>query len=124
MPEKSIHPAAANDDRNASAGGSRQSSLNTFVLVRWRGEVPLRVAFWRDMWCVGTAINIAAAALGMLLLAADVPTALAAFVFFSPLPYNLLLLVSVWRSAEKAGGTQAVAAQAAAALWVVLATVL
>ena len=40
----------------------------------------------------------------LLQLARDAPTALGAAVFFSPLPYNLLLLISVWRSAARTAG--------------------
>ncbi|HEY9548547.1 MAG TPA: hypothetical protein VIR45_03520, partial [Kiloniellaceae bacterium] len=77
-----------------------------------------------DMWLVGTTINLATSLAALLLLARDAPTALGAAVFFSPLPYNLLLLISVWRSAARTAGPGAGAAQLAAAAWIVLATVL
>lgn len=124
MPDKTVHSPAVNDNGRPPAGHHRQAPLKSFLLARWRGEVPLGVAFWWDMWCVGTTINIAAALAGMVLLAADAPTAIAAFIFFAPLPYNLLLLLSVWRSAEKAAGPGSVAARLAAAAWVILATVI
>ena len=29
-----------------------------FIARRWRGDVPLRTVFWRDMLGVGTAVNV------------------------------------------------------------------
>lgn len=122
--KKTAHSPGLNDDARAAVAKPRQFALRSIVLARWRGEVPLRVAFWWDMVCVGTAINLTAGLAGMLLLAADMPTVIAAIVFFSPLPYNVLLVLSVWRSAEKTAGPAAVAAQLAAVAWIILATVL
>jgi hypothetical protein len=115
MPDSSAQPAAA---------ASRRSALAAFLRARWRGELPLRVALWRDMWCVGTVVNLAAALAALLLLARDVPDAVGAAVYFSPVPYNLLLLVSVWRCAARAPGPAALAAQLLAVAWIVLAILL
>jgi hypothetical protein len=86
--------------------------------------VLLRRALWWDLWCVGTIINLAAALAALLLLAAGVPDAVGALVFFAPLPYNILLLVSVWRSAARTPGPASLAAQLLAVAWIVLATLL
>ena len=107
-----------------AAGAHRRAAVAAFFLARWRGMLPLRRALWWDMWCVGTVINLAAALAALLLLAADAPDAVGAAVFFSPLPYNLLLLVSVWRSAARAPGPAALTAQLLAVVWIVLATLL
>jgi hypothetical protein len=115
MPDSSAQPAAAPRQRSAVAA---------FLRARWRGELPLRVALWRDMWCVGTVVNLAAALAALLLLAKGAPDAVGAAVYFSPIPYNLLLLVSVWRSAARAPGPAALAAQLLAVAWIVLATLL
>lgn len=117
-------PAAERDALRPAAAGRRRSAVEAFIVARWRGEVPLRQALWWDMWLVGTTINLATSLAALLLLARDAPTALGAAVFFSPLPYNLLLLVSVWRSAARTTGPGAGAAQLAAAAWIVLATLL
>jgi hypothetical protein len=124
MIEKTARSPGVNDNARAAVVKPRQSALRSFVLARWRGEVPLRVAFWWDMVCVGTAINLAAGLAGMLLLAADMLTVIAVIVFFSPLPYNVLLVLSVWRSAEKSAGPATVATQLAAVIWIILATVM
>lgn len=111
-------------DATSDLSTTRRPALVAFVLARWRGEVPLRVALWRDMWGVGTVVNLAAALVALLLLAKGAPDVLGAAVYFAPLPYNLLLLVSVWRSADKAPDASALAAQLLAVLWVLLAVLL
>ena len=73
--------------------------MRRFVRSRWRGDVPLALLFWRDMLLCGSALNLVAALAAFLLLAAGVPTALAALVFFSPLPVNVFLAGAVWRTA-------------------------
>lgn len=85
------------------------------VVVRlktlWSGGLPLRQAFWDYAVFWGVLINLAASALSLGLLlttrhlssAAIAPTTvtLLAFVMHSaPLPYNVLTLVGVWRSAN------------------------
>lgn len=68
-----------------------------FFRSRWRGEVPQRVLFWRDMVVVGTLINLLATGVALAIAVADGHIALAAGVHFSPLPYNLFLVAAVWR---------------------------
>src|SRR3546814_14990960 len=101
-------------ERRASlpaATAPRRTAIADFVLARWRGEIPLGRALWWDMGCVGTLINLATGLVALLLIARDLPDAVAAAVHFSPLPYNLLLVVSVWRSAAKTPGPSALTAQ-------------
>jgi hypothetical protein len=105
-------------------GRNTRSALAGFFRTRWSGEVPLGRALWWDMACIGTFVNLAAGLAGMLLLTTDLPAALGALVYFSPLPYNLLLVVSVWRGAATVPGPEAVAAQFLSAAWFVLATLL
>jgi len=100
------------------------SALAGFFRARWCVEVPLGRALWWDMACIGTVVNLAAGLAGMLLLTTNLPAALGALVYFLPLPYNLLLLVSVWRSAATVPGPRAVTAQLLATTWFVLAALL
>ena len=65
----------------------------------WGGEVPLARAFWDYAVIWGTALNIAVTLLAMAVLASGAPAVLATAVFMLPIPYNLLVLVGVWRSA-------------------------
>ena len=70
------------------------------VLCRlWAGRLPLGTAFWWYAIVWGTAFNVAATLLAMALLAADLSAVLAVGVAALPIPYNLLALVAVWRSA-------------------------
>jgi hypothetical protein len=103
---------------------SRRARAARWLRARWRGEGPLGEVFWNDMLLVGTGINVATTLAAMALLASEAPTALAAAVFFAPLPVNLFLLVAVWRSAEAAPPGLATAARLAAALWFLAATAL
>ena len=66
----------------------------------WRGELPLSDAFWN--WAVfgGLAINVASSALFLFLIWVDRP--ISAFIagYAPSLPYNVIVTIGVWRSAE------------------------
>lgn len=110
--------------REAPAASPSGDPVTAFVRARWRGEVPLRTALWWDMVLVGSVVNLAAMLAGLLLFARGAPDLLGAAVYFAPLPYNLLLVVSVWRSAGRAGGPQAQGARVLALAWLALAILL
>jgi hypothetical protein len=76
------------------------------------------------MLIYGTTINVVAALLGMLLFAGNAPTALAAAVYFAPLPYNLFLFAAVWRSAAHAAEPWASTARIAGILWLIATTII
>ena len=66
----------------------------------WRGEIALPDAFWN--WAVlgGLAINIASSALFLFLVTVERPI-LALIAGYAPsVPYNVIVAVGVWRSAE------------------------
>ncbi len=66
----------------------------------WRGELALAAAFWS--WAVlgGLAINLATSALLLILIMEDRP--IFAFIagYAPSVPYNVIVSVGVWRSAE------------------------
>ena len=70
----------------------------------WRGEFALADAFWN--WAVfgGLAINVATTALLLFLIMADRP--IFAFIagYAPAVPYNVIVSVGVWRSAERYAG--------------------
>lgn len=68
-----------------------------FFTRRWRGEVPQRVLFWRDLVVVGTLINLLLTGVALAMVASGADVALAVGVHFSTLPYNLFLVAAVWR---------------------------
>ena len=70
----------------------------------WRGEFALEDAFWS--WAVlgGLAINVATSAALLVLIMEDRPI-LAIIAGYAPsVPYNVIVSVGVWRSAERYAG--------------------
>lgn len=90
----------------------------------WAGRMPLPRAFWEFAVFYGFVLNLVTTVATFGLLALKVPEAVAMTVFFLPLPYNLFVLVAVWRSAARYQGPAhwANAARVAVTLWVVAAT--
>lgn len=106
------------DGRSILAG-----SIGSFLRSRWRGEAPLGIVFWRDMIVVGTAVNVAATLVAVILLGLGWALAPVLAVHFLPVPYNLFLFIAVWRSSGRAGGWAAQIAPLAAAVWLALTVV-
>ena len=96
------------------------------VVELWRGELPLDHAFW--LWGVlgGGVVALFATLLALALLTAGAPAWLAALAFAAHVPWNLVLLVGVWRSAGRpeVGGDTAFLARLVFVLWVVALSVL
>jgi hypothetical protein len=78
---------------HAATNGSLVSRL-------WRGELPLPLAFWRYGMLWGTLINVIATIATLALVANDAPMVVWLAVHFLPLPYNLLVVVAVWRARD------------------------
>jgi hypothetical protein len=76
------------------------------------------------MIVIGSTANLLTTALSFLAFAAGVPTAMAIGVFLSPLPLNILLVVSVWRSADRAPPIRSWSARTIALAWLVAATLI
>jgi hypothetical protein len=72
---------------------------------------------WTDVLAVGTSVNVATLFGAMLLFGVGAPPALAIILFFSPLPYNILLFAGLWRSAARASSEWSAAVQALAVVW-------
>jgi hypothetical protein len=87
----------------------------------WRGEVALGRAFW--LWGIvgGGLVNLYVTLLGLALLAAGVPAWLAVLMLVAPIPWNLVLLVGVWRSAGQPAVARdiALAARLTILVWIV-----
>jgi hypothetical protein len=94
-------------------------------LSRWsRGEIPLAHAFWLYAIGYGALFNLITTAAAFGVLAAGGAGLLALAVFLLPLPYNVLSVVAVWRSAARYDGDPAwaMAARVAILAWAILAT--
>ncbi len=74
------------------------------ILRLWRGELPLASAFWD--WAVlgGIVVNGGTSILFYVLLMNDVPAFWLVLAYLAPLPYNALVVVGVWRAAERHPG--------------------
>jgi hypothetical protein len=69
-----------------------------FFANRWHPDVDLRGLLWRDVLFVGTLINLVSAFAAMIMLTQNVAAIWALSVLLAPVPYNIFLLLSVWRS--------------------------
>jgi hypothetical protein len=65
------------------------------------GEVPLARIFFHDMLLIGTMVNIVAGLATLAAFSLDFPVWAAIAIFLSPVPYNIVLCLSVWRSAAR-----------------------
>jgi len=85
----------------------------------WSGNFPLGQAFWHYAIAYGTTANILATAAAIAAVLAGLPDAVAIGLHFLPLPYVVMAVVGVWRSADKYRGdpTWAGIAKAAVIVW-------
>ena len=76
-------------------------AMNERIKALWRGQVPLEIAFWRYAVIYGLFLNVTTSLMFMALTAAHVGTAILIAAFLLPVPYNILVIVAVWRSADR-----------------------
>lgn len=100
--------------------------LRQWLADLWNGRVPMSRVFWEYAICFGTVLNLLTTIASFALVAGDHPGWLALAVFFLPAPYNLLMIVAVWRSALHYRGRQiwATLARALIIVWAVAATMI
>lgn len=73
-------------------------SVPGYFADRWQARVPLRTLFWRDMWAVASVANLFAGFLSLMAVAQRWGDGWALGLHFALLPYNLFLVLAVWRS--------------------------
>jgi hypothetical protein len=87
---------------DATPGAPRRGMAGPIAAFKafWRGDVPLGRAFW--IWGIvsGGIVSLACTTVALALLAGGAPGWLAIVVFAAHIPWNLVLLVGVWRSSE------------------------
>lgn len=110
--------------RVGNRAGRSRGGLALRIARLWEGAVPLARAFWEYAILYGLMANLAATLAAAALTAAGVHPALTLAVFLLPVPYNILVLVAVWRSAGRYAGPPhwAALARAAIVVWVLVAT--
>jgi hypothetical protein len=91
-----------------------------FVRRRLVGDVPLGDAFFYDMLIIGSLVNLAAGLIGLAMISADLPIWLAIATFLAPQPYNIVLLMSVWRSAAQSQARSIGFFKASAVVWFIV----
>lgn len=77
-----------------------QASKGYFA-VRWCGLIPPGTLFWWDMVVIGTLLNAVAGLISLILLARGVPNGIWGAFYVLLIPYNLFLLLAVWRTASE-----------------------
>ncbi len=96
------------------------------VVEFWRGGLPLGRAFW--LWGIlgGGLVDLLATMFALALVVAGAPTWAIVLAFVAHVPWNLVLLVGVWRSAGRpeVGRDTAHLARLAILGWVVALSVL
>ena len=88
-----------------------------FFASRWNGAVPVDRLFWVDTVLVGTLLNVVAAFAGVLALGFKAPEWLSLALYLSPMPYNLFLVLAIWRSTDRPGTTARAAYRIGALIW-------
>ena len=100
--------------------------LRQWLADLWNGRVSMSRVFWEYAICFGTVLNLLTTIASFALVAGDYPGWLAVVVFLVPAPYNLLMIVAVWKSAMRYEGPQywATLARAFIIVWAVAATLI
>jgi hypothetical protein len=95
------------------------------IMRLWRGEEGLGSAFWEYTVLYGTLANIVATAGMFAALAAGLPGVLAVAIHVLPIPYNIFVVVAVWRSAQRYPGQHewALLARFAVVIWALTASI-
>lgn len=74
------------------------------IKALWQGDVPLEIVFWRFAVIYGLILNAATSFVFMALLVNNAGNWLLVPAFLLPVPYNLMIIVAVWRSAGQYEG--------------------
>ena len=74
------------------------------LISLWRGDIPLRQAFWEYAIAYGTTANILATGAALAAVAMSLPEVVAIGLFLIPCPYILIAMVGVMRSANRYDG--------------------
>lgn len=91
----------------------------------WRGDVALARIFWAYAILYGTLLNIGTTIATLAAVAANAPAWLAVMIFLLPVPYNIFIVVAVWRSARRYPGRPewSLLARVGVIVWALIASV-
>jgi hypothetical protein len=98
--------------------------MTRLVKQLWAGGIPMGQAFWRYAVAYGLMVNLVTTMLLLILLVRDAAMAWVVIAFLLPVPYNVLAVVAVWRSAGFYQGpkNRAEVARAAVVIWMLVLT--
>ena len=99
--------------------------MSIHVIARlWRGEHDLHDTFWRYTIVIGLAVNVVTSVGFMVLITVGMPIAAAIVGYGLSVPYNVFILVGLWRSAGAYNGPQFTATfmRVSGVLWMALLT--
>lgn len=98
--------------------------MTTLLRRLWRGDLPLTEAFWFFAVGYGLLLNLATSMLFMAVLVNDGSLAVLVASFLLPIPYNVLMVVAVWRSAGRYAGPKqwAELARVVCVIWMIVLT--
>ena len=101
-------------------------TLRDYLATMWSGRAPLPRAFWDCAIIYGTLLNAIMTLAALAAIACGAHGLVALAIFLLPLPYNVMAVVAVWRSAAIYTGPAhwAVLARIAVAAWAIFATVI
>jgi hypothetical protein len=121
-----IDRGASPDERSGAgvAAVDREPSTNPIVgyfQQLWWAEMPLATVFWRDMAVVGSIVNVVSIALATITAAFGGATGVGIALYTAPTPYNIFLVVAVWRRADRENTEWAWPARIGALVWLLLA---
>ncbi len=108
--------SAADIEENSSGRG--------FFAARWRGEISAERLFYLDMLLVGTSINLAASFVSIVLLGLKFPLWVSIAAYAAPLPYNVFLLLALWRATDRRRTAGAATYRVAALCWALFASLI
>ena len=78
-----------------------KDALTELIRDVWKGDLPLRQAIWEYAVFYGLLVNVLTDVLFYALLVNDASSVLIALAFVIPIPYNIFVVVAVWRSAGR-----------------------
>jgi hypothetical protein len=79
-------------------------SMKERVEDLWRGRVSLNVTFWHFAVLYGLLLNAATSMLFLYLITSEAGLPILIASFLLPIPYNIFVIVAVWRSAGRYSG--------------------
>lgn len=99
------------------AGRARAAVIGYFRDL-WSGTEPLHRIVISDMLIGGTLVNAVTLVASLALFGLEAPKWLGIAVFLSPIPYNLFIVISVWRTAAASRSGFAWVAQVLSLVWI------